>query len=81
MTRAEELRAEAAALQRRAAVLVAVADVADAVHDASDGVCPGGPCTECPAHVGHPGICLFVRLCEALDAVHWSLSTDPKEEV
>ena len=76
MMRAEGLRAEAAALQQRAAVLVAVADVADAVHDASDGVCPGCPCTKCPAHVGHPGICLFVRLQGVVDDY---FQKDPKE--
>lgn len=63
MTGTEELRAEADALQQRAAVLVKIADVTDAVLEASEsGECPKCSCKKCPAYVGQPGICLFVRL-------------------
>lgn len=69
MTRTEELRAEAKALQRKAGILVAVADVADDVYAAMEAAdCPNSACKECPAYVGHPGICFFVRLKGVVDA-------------
>lgn len=68
MTRAEDLRAEAERLRRRADVLVRVAEVIESVHAACDTCrCPNGPCLDCPAHVGQPGICLFVRLQGVVD--------------
>lgn len=69
MTRAEDLRAEADALRQRADILVRVAEVIETVHTACDtGTCPRGHCRDCPAYVGHPGICLFVRLRGVVDA-------------
>ena len=63
VTSAEELRAEAAALQQRAVILVKIADVCDAVDAACEAAeCPGCSCRKCPAYVGHPDVCLFVRL-------------------
>lgn len=68
VTRAEELRDEADALRKRADILVRVAEVIETVHAACDsGTCPNGRCQDCPAHVGQPGICLFVRLRSVVD--------------
>lgn len=84
MTRAEELRAEAAALRQRAAVLGSIANVTDAVYAVSKNsdICPGCSCRKCPAYVGHPGVCLFVRLRGVVDAYFFRpKSCDPVIEV
>ncbi len=68
MTWAEKLRAEAAALRERADILVRIAEVTETVHAACDsGTCPNCRCQDCPAQVGRPGICLFVRLRGVVD--------------
>ena len=75
MTRAEELRDEADTLRQRAErlrqradVLFRIAEIIETVYTACDtGTCPNGRCQDCPAYVGQPGICLFVRLRGVVD--------------
>ena len=77
MTRAEELRAEAAALQRKAGILVAVADVADAAARLEGVNCPPGGCKDCPAGIGSPGLCVFSRVRDSVTRAILKRRGDP----
>ena len=61
---------------RQGAVLEALAEVLKAVDTGMGVKCPMN-CRDCPACIdkgcGRLRGCAFVRLCEVLDAVHWTL--------
>jgi len=60
----QKLRDRVESMVGRAEMLLSVADAIDAVTKACDmqQITCSGPCKRCPAYVGHPGMCLFVRL-------------------
>ncbi|HOB43511.1 MAG TPA: hypothetical protein PKH75_10025 [Bacillota bacterium] len=80
---AEVLQDRLSVCNRQGAVLEALAEVVKAVDTGMRVNCPMS-CRDCPACIdnscGRLRGCAFVRLSEALDAVHWSLSTAGDDE-
>jgi len=68
LAEAEQLKYQADVLWTKAENLEKIAEIMDVLP--RDRRCPNTGCHDCPAYVGHPGLCVFSRLKDIINQYH-----------